>query len=99
MIYSIKPLNDGQIVCNFFNFSQLITEPTRVTESGITLIYHVYSNRPENIGETNVSPFSASDHYPVCITRHSPKLKPKEDILKLNTTSLRILMKIYFCRI
>ena len=61
----------------FFNFSQLITEPTRVTESGSTLRDHVYSNRPDNICETNVQPSSASDHYPVCITRHSPKLKPK----------------------
>ena len=34
---------------NAFNFQQLITKPTRVTNISETLIDHVYSNNPENV--------------------------------------------------
>ena len=54
-----------------FNFTQVVSCPTRVTENKGTLIDHVYTNRPEYIAEVNVPTIAMSDHYPVCITRSS----------------------------
>jgi len=62
-------------ISNFetYNFTQLINTPTRVTDKSATIIDHVYTNKPDNISETNVPVYALSDHYPVCITRHVPK--------------------------
>ena len=54
-----------------FNFTQVVSCPTRVTENKGTLIDHVYTNRPEYITEVNVPTIAMSDHYPVCITKSS----------------------------
>jgi exonuclease III len=56
-----------------FNFTQLVTKPTRVSANSKTLIDHVFTNRPQNITETNIPSYSVSDHYPICFTRkHMP---------------------------
>ena len=52
-----------------FNFTQVISRPTRVTENSRMLIDHIYTNRPENITEVNVPTIAMSDHFPVCVTR------------------------------
>ena len=51
-----------------FNFSQLVTIPTRVSCHSSTLIDHVYTNRPQNINNVRVPNYSISDHYPVCFS-------------------------------
>ena len=52
-----------------FDLTQLVSEPTRITETSATIIDHVYTNRPQNVTECFISHFSISDHFPVCFTR------------------------------
>ena len=52
-----------------FDLSQLVSEPTRITEISAIIIDHVYTNRPENVTECFISHFSISDHFPVCFTK------------------------------
>ena len=42
---------------------QLISIPTRVTETSSTLIDHIYTNREENILRVHIGKFSLSVHY------------------------------------
>ena len=58
-----------QNLIELFDLSQLIKDPTRVTESSSTIIDHVYTSKPENIVESFVSNYSLSDHFPVCFSR------------------------------
>ena len=51
-----------------FDLSQLVTEPTRVTQTSSSFIDHVYSSNPENISECFVPFYSISDHFPVSLT-------------------------------
>ena len=64
---------------NLFDLTQLVTEPTRVTETTDTLIDHVYTTHPENIVRCFTSTLSLSDHFPICFTRkvNSKLLKDK----------------------
>ena len=68
-----------------FNFTQLVTEPTRVTENSETLIDHVYTNTPENIIDISVPVLAISDHYPVCNTRKLSKSFNKGPVHKFIT--------------
>ena len=52
-----------------FDLSQLVSEPTQVSETSSTTIDHIYTSHPENIIEHFVPLFSISDHYPICFTR------------------------------
>lgn len=52
-----------------FDLTQLIIQPTRITQTTSTIIDHVYTSHPENITESFVSNFSLSDHLPICFTR------------------------------
>lgn len=45
--------------------SQMISEPTRVTNSSSTLIDHIYTNYEENISSVSVCKLTISDHYAV----------------------------------
>lgn len=54
---------------NLFDLSQLVTQPTRITETSETLIDHVYTTHPENIVRCFTSNLSLSDHFPICFTR------------------------------
>ena len=58
-----------QHLVDLFDLSQMTREPTRVTETTSTIIDHVYPSHPDNIIESFVSPYSISDHFPVCFTR------------------------------
>ena len=42
--------------------TQLISEPTRVTNDSSTLIDHIYTNNEDNIRNVNVEKLSISDH-------------------------------------
>ena len=46
-------------------FSQLVCDPTRVTETSSTLIDHIYTNLDENISRVHVCKIAISDHYAV----------------------------------
>ena len=58
-----------QHLIDLFDLSQMIREPTRVTETTSTIIDHVYTSHPDSIIESFVSPYSISEHFPVCFTR------------------------------
>ena len=45
--------------------SQLVCDPTRVTETSSTLIHHIYTNFDENITHVHVCKISISDHYAI----------------------------------
>jgi hypothetical protein len=62
---------------NNFNMSQIVSDPTRVTNSSSTLVDHVYSNQPENVDFISVPKYSINDHYPICIS-HKRELKNKK---------------------
>ncbi|CAC5371646.1 unnamed protein product [Mytilus coruscus] len=64
---------------NIFNLSQIVSVPTRVTQTSSTLVDHIYSNKPDNIHFFSVPKYSISDHYPVCIS-HKRGLKSKKKI-------------------
>ena len=69
-----------------FDLSQLISQPTRVTETSSTIIDHVYTSHPDNISESFVSHYSISDHFPVCFSREINNKISKSDHI---TTSYR----------
>ncbi|MEW8544961.1 MAG: reverse transcriptase family protein, partial [Candidatus Thiodiazotropha sp.] len=60
-----------------FGITQLVSEPTRVTNDSRTLIDHIYSNCPENVNSIDVPKIGLSDHFPIFFTRkmhvHPPK--------------------------
>ena len=56
-------------IIQLFDLPQLVTSPTRVTQSSSTIIHHVYTSNPENITETFVPYYAISDHFPVCLSR------------------------------
>ena len=66
-----KDLFNEEIGTEWINFTtslglgQLKSIPTRVTETSSTLIYHMYTNREENILRVHVGKFSLSDHYAI----------------------------------
>ena len=62
---------------SLYHFEQKILHATRVTADSETLIDHIYTNRPENIIESVVPVCAMSDHYPVCVTRHTPEVDKK----------------------
>ena len=62
---------------NLFDLTQLVTEPTRITQTSATLIDHVYASNPENIVHCTTSSISLSDHFPVCFTRKINSKLPK----------------------
>ena len=66
-----------------FNLSQMILSPTRVTAKSSTKIDHIYTNRPDVVGETNVPNISLSDHYPVCATRRTNNFENKRKHIEI----------------
>jgi endonuclease/exonuclease/phosphatase family metal-dependent hydrolase len=52
-----------------YNLKQIVNEPTRVTKESKTLKDHIYITNLEKLQESHVVQYSASDHYPVCMTR------------------------------
>ena len=77
-------LNTGDPACqallNFystFNLAQLITQPTRITESSATLLDVILVSNKELIIESNVVPISISDHDLVYATLQLKKERKK----------------------
>ena len=65
---------------NTFGLTQIVNEPTRITENSATLIDHVYiadSNLVQEICIT-VPKITISDHYPIVITMKSDKKTEKK---------------------
>ncbi len=50
-----------------FSLTQLINEPTRITEKSQTLLDHMYVTAPDDIRKHHVPKSGKSDHYPVCL--------------------------------
>ena len=75
-----KDLFNEEIGTEWINFTtslglgQLISIPTRVTETSSTVIDHIYTNREENILRVHVGKFSLSDHYAIFGNRKSNSL-------------------------
>lgn len=70
--------NKWMNLINLFDLTQLVTEPTRITETTATLIDHVYTTHPENIGQCVTSSLSLSDHFPICFCRKINSKIPKD---------------------
>ena len=69
-----------------FDLTQLVTSPTHVTQSSLTIIDHVYTSKPENITETFVPYYAISDYFPGCLSKKvNAKISKPEHI----TTSYR----------
>ncbi len=45
-----------------YNLSQLINEPTRITDSSSTLLDHIFTNTPDKVVCSDVSHVSICDH-------------------------------------
>ena len=79
--FNIDLLSD-MIKMQLFVLTQLISKPTRITQTTATFIDRVYTTAPCTISESFVSDLSDSDDFPVCITR-----KVSNKISKNNHTS------------
>ncbi|MCG8046530.1 MAG: reverse transcriptase domain-containing protein [Candidatus Thiodiazotropha endolucinida] len=64
------------------DLTQLVKEPTRVTESSSSIIDHAYSSDLANITECFVPPYAISDHFPICFTRKVNQKIPKTKHIK-----------------
>ncbi len=62
-----------------YGLTQLINNPTRVTETSSSIIDHVYTNRVDRICDVFVPFLSISDHYPICVTRKIHNKRPKNN--------------------
>ncbi len=66
----LKPdevLQRSSDIVEAFSLTQLINEPTRVTEKSQTLLDHMYVTAPDNIRKHYVPKSGMSNHYPVCL--------------------------------
>ena len=73
-----------------FDLTQLVSSPTRVTQSSSTIIDHIYTSNPENIIETFVPTYALSDHFLVSLSR---KVNAKISKNSHTTTSYRCFKK------
>ena len=68
----LKPVpTSWETILTTHGFFQMITEPTRVTTTSVTLIDHIYTTNPENFTDIKVPYYAISDHYPICCTNKS----------------------------
>ena len=69
-----------------FDLKQMVSSPTRVTNSSGSIIDHIYCTDSEKISECFVPHYSISGHFPICLIRKiNQKLKKSNHI----TTSYR----------
>jgi hypothetical protein len=73
----LEPQPHWDTIVNVTGLSQLIQNPTRVTQSSCTLLDHIYTNNKKIIKKAFVSDICLSDHKPI-ICKWSCKL-PKSD--------------------
>ena len=96
MSNSKLPKKDKQKLLNFsrtFDLTQLIKEPTRITDTSRTLIDLIFVNNDHRIVKSGVIPVRLSDHYLVfCILKAGVFIKAQP---RLSIALTRILMLIY----
>ena len=56
-----------QDIIDGHQLTQIVRDPTRVTEDTQTLIDHIYVSHPGNVKACKVSTIALRDHYPVCL--------------------------------
>ena len=71
-----------KFITRLYQYKQLISEPTRVTENTRTLIDHFYTTNPQNIISKGVSVVSISDHYLIYGTRKFKTNKENDKIIE-----------------
>ena len=62
--------------------TQLVIEPTRVTDNSKTLLDHIYTNEEEHTSNIRVSRIHISDHYAIFCNRKSTRPSEKSHIKK-----------------
>ena len=86
MASSKLPKRDKQELLNSsraYNFTQLIKEPTRITDSSRTMIDLVFANNEHRIIKSGFVPVPLSDHFLVfCIIKAGITTKAKPRILE-----------------
>ena len=78
--------------CTSFNLSQMITQPTRVTESSATLIDVILTSHENLIIDTKVMPSSISDHDLIYAVLKLKRQRPKPVYI----TTIKEIKKIAF---
>ena len=63
--------------CVSFNLTQLIRQPTRITESSTTLIDVILTSHENSIVDTQVMPSSISDHDLIYVVLKLKRQRPK----------------------
>ena len=69
-------------ITNFYQYEQLIKDPTRVIRDSASLIDHFYTTKPDYIVSSGVKIIAISDHYLIYgvrklqITKQSPRTGP-----------------------
>jgi hypothetical protein len=61
----MKPQHHWESTLELFGLSQLINEPTRITDKSSTLIDHIYTNNVNIVSNAHVSNVHLSDHCPI----------------------------------
>ena len=64
-------------LCNCFNFTQIINQPTRITQYSRTLLDVIFTNKEDLVKKTNVVSHSISDHELVVATLSLKKPRPR----------------------
>lgn len=72
-------------VARTFSLTQLINEPTRVTNSCNSLLDHIYVDKPENFAHKGVFPLTQSDHYCTYAVFRKEKIKLPSRVIKFRT--------------
>lgn len=65
----LKPQPRWDGIVSSLGFKQLITLPTRVTETSSTLLDHIYSNNHSSVLNASLADLSISDHSPIFCTK------------------------------
>ena len=81
--------------CTCFDLTQMVDNPTRVTEHSRTLIDVILTSSENNIKQTKVIPNSISDHDIVMSILALKKCRPKP--VYVSVRSLKHYNKDYFC--
>ena len=77
-------------------FSNLVTKPTRVSKTLLTIIGHIPSNDSESIITPQVLLYKISDHFPIICTIENPKCKaPKPETFIFS--DLKTINVLKFC--
>ena len=65
----------GNVCRNGKVITQVITSPTHISTTSVTLIYHIYTTHPPHFIANKVGVLSASDHFPVAMLRKRSSTK------------------------